>query len=185
MAQLTLFDYLLLGIVGLSMVLAAFRGFAIELIQLAGVGFGFVLAALYYREASSPLSAFIPGDSLTHLAGFALVFCSTLIAAAITATVVDRLLKTLRLKWIDRVLGALFGFLRGGLIAVILVSALTAFSVRTDLVARSYLGEFLLTFGRGLMAATPNHFRQKFVDGYQKAYYLWVQETRRQNDIQE
>ena len=90
---------------------------------------------------------------------------------------VDRSLKKLYLKWVDRLLGATFGLVRGFLIAMVIFLALTAFQVRQDLLARSQFAEFFLTGARVATVIAPVTFQERFNSGYAWIYDLWIAET--------
>ena len=116
------FDWTIIGLVGLSMFLAFFRGVTRELIALAAWVLGFVAAV-----ALSPLlGGMLPeiGDNpvIKYLIAFAVIFLGALIAWPL-ATVIHKA----GLGFADRFLGAVFGVARGAVLvtAFVLVAGLT------------------------------------------------------------
>ena len=98
-----------------------------------------------------------------------------LILGAVAAGFSNRILKTLKLKWIDRLLGATFGLLRGALIITILFLAFASFPVRRDLLEASRLAPFFLTLGKGLVQVAPANLESLFQDGYDRLYRIWLE----------
>ena len=70
----------------------------------------------------------IPGEQLRLLAAFLILFLSTLLICSLLAIALSELFKQIGLGWLDRMLGAMFGVLRGVLIVcvVVLLAGLTA-----------------------------------------------------------
>lgn len=175
--NLTILDILALTIVLVSVVIAFSKGLTVELISLLATVCGVVLAFFFYTDAANLLrQAGLPGVAADFL-GFVLVFTVTLVIGWAISLAVDRSLKHLYLKWVDRLLGAAFGLVRGFIIAMVIFVALTAFQVRQDLLAKSQLAEFFLTGARAATVVAPPDFRERFAVGYAWVYDLWVRET--------
>jgi membrane protein required for colicin V production len=103
------------------------RGFTREVLSLAA----WVAAFLLAKTLAPVLAPAIPGidnPSLRHLAALALVFVVTLVAASLLAMAISRMVKWAGLGFYDKLVGLLFGALRGGLIVLIfaLAAGLTA-----------------------------------------------------------
>ena len=125
---MTLFDYTVLVIIGLSVLVSVVRGFTREAMSLAGWVIAFFAASALSGVASEWFAPLIKDGSLRVLAGFVLVFVVTLVLASVAAIVASRLLKKAGLGLEDRLLGGFFGLARGLLIVLVLVlvSGLTA-----------------------------------------------------------
>lgn len=119
---MTVFDYVILTIIVVSVGLGWWRGFVYELLSLSGW-----LAAYFVARLFAPgLSVYVPdvlgsGDAKTVVA-YALLFVATLIASGILAWSLSKLVKFVGLGWMDGSMGAVFGILRGVLLVLILVS---------------------------------------------------------------
>ena len=70
------------------------------------------------------------------------------------------------LRWIDRFLGGLFGFLKGVVVCTVIVMALAAFIPTSSWVRDSRIAPFMLVTGRALIWAAPGELRQRFTDGW-------------------
>jgi membrane protein required for colicin V production len=124
---MTLFDYAVLAIIGLSILLSVMRGFLREVLALLAWVVGFWLATLYAGEMAQMLPAGIPTPQLRLLAGFVLVFFAVFLVMTVLSITVGQFLKVLGLGPWDRMLGAAFGLARGILIVLagVVVAGLT------------------------------------------------------------
>jgi membrane protein required for colicin V production len=118
---MTLFDYVVLTIVGASVVVSIMRGFAREVLALAGWVVAFVVANALSGIVAGSFTSVISDGSLRALTAFVAVFVVTLIAASLLAMGVSRLLKSAGLGLEDRLLGSVFGLARGVLIVMVMV----------------------------------------------------------------
>lgn len=118
---MTWIDYAVLAILLFSVLLSVIRGFVRELIAIAGWIAAFIVAGLYSGTLSPYLPEAIPAEPLRAMGAFLILFVSTLIAASLVALAVSRLVKSAGLSVEDRMLGALFGLLRGALVVMVLV----------------------------------------------------------------
>lgn len=118
---MTAFDYAVLGIIGLSIVLSVWRGAVRELLALASWIVAFLAAQAYGAAVAAYMPAALENPSLRVLAGFVIVFLVVLVVMALGALLIAKLVRAVGLGPVDRALGAVFGFLRGMLVVLILV----------------------------------------------------------------
>ena len=118
---MTSFDYVILTIIGISVLVSIMRGFVREILSLAGWVIAFFVARIYCLELAALLPAAIPGEPLRILAAFLILFLATLLVTSLLAIAISLLFKQVGLSWLDRLLGALFGLARGALITLVLV----------------------------------------------------------------
>jgi membrane protein required for colicin V production len=118
---MTVFDYAVLAIVGLSVLLSLMRGLMREVLALASWVTAFFVAKFYTLQLAPLLPAAIPNQSLKLLAAFVILFLGTLLIASLLSIALSEIIKKIGLGWLDRWLGAVFGLARGVLIAGILV----------------------------------------------------------------
>lgn len=120
---MTIFDYVVIGIVGASLLLGLWRGVVGELIALAAWVLA-IFAALHFGSTIGQAAfAGIADGGLRTLAGYAAVFVGVLVVMALVRLAVRGLIKALGLGVSDRILGMVFGVLRGVLVAMVLVAA--------------------------------------------------------------
>ena len=118
---MTLFDFAVIAIVGLSVLLSVIRGLVREVLALAAWVVAFVAANLLAGAAAQWMPEGLPTEELRLLAGFLSVFIGVLIAMSLLAMLASKLVKSAGLGMEDRLLGAGFGLARGLLVVMILV----------------------------------------------------------------
>lgn len=125
---MTLFDYTVLLIVGLSVVVSLMRGAVRELMALLGWVLATGLAIHYSPVAAVYLPAAIPDQGLRLLAAMIGIFGVTLLLTTLLAIAVSELVKMVGLGAIDRMLGLFFGLIRGVLVvlAIVIAASLTS-----------------------------------------------------------
>jgi len=109
---LILLDYVLITIVGLSMLFALWRGFIREFISLAGLIAAFLLASQFSRIAGGYLNPWLHNPNVSDMAGFGLIFVGVVFLSALIGLLAKKLLPP-GFTVMDRVLGLLFGAVRG------------------------------------------------------------------------
>jgi membrane protein required for colicin V production len=120
-------DYVLLAIVLGSVIMSVRKGFSREVIGLAAALAALVLGMWFYGLAGSFLIPYVSSLRVANLIGFLLVVFAVLICGGLLGWIVSRFLRTIGLSFFDRLLGAAFGFARGVLIAIALLTAFMAF----------------------------------------------------------
>lgn len=124
---MTGFDYAVLAVFGVSIVLGVLRGFVREVLSLASWAVAFVAAYAFAPIAAPLLPAAIASEPLRLLAAFLSLFFVTLLTMSLGTLALAQLVRTLGLGFVDRTLGLAFGIARAALIVVgaVLVSGLT------------------------------------------------------------
>lgn len=161
-------DWLILLIMMCSALLAAAQGFFFEVISLAGVVLGYLLAAWGYRRLAPWFLDYVKSAPFADLAGFLTIFLSVVILAGVVARIARWMIHEAGLRWVDRALGAAFGFLRGMLIVTAALLAITAFAPESQELAGSQLAPYFQVAGRGASWLAPSEIRQKFREGLQR-----------------
>lgn len=118
---MTSFDYIVLAVLGLSIILSVMRGFVREVLAIAGWVAAFLVAKTYSSEILPMMPADIPTEPLRVLASFLVLFLATLLVASLLTIAISTLVKSAGLGWLNRLLGAFFGIARGLLIVCIVV----------------------------------------------------------------
>lgn len=120
---MTVFDYVVIGIVAASLLLGLWRGVVGEIIALAAWVLAFLAAVEIGGQIGDAIFKGISDASLRNLAGCVAVFIAVLVVMALLRLAVSGMVKALGLSLSDRLLGLVFGFGRGGLIVLALVMA--------------------------------------------------------------
>ncbi len=111
------FDYAVIGIVSVSMLMGLWRGLTYELLSLAG----WLVAFMMSKFVAPYLAQYLPGEATTQMVeAYIVVFVMTLILWALLVRLASKLIKAVGLGAMDIVLGGMFGILRGVLIVLVL-----------------------------------------------------------------
>ncbi len=121
---MTWFDYAVLAIIGISVLLSIIHGLVRELLALASWLMAFVAAQTYVSAIAPLLPEAIPGESLRFLVAFLIVFVLVLLAMTLLASALSKLVRVAGLGIVDRMLGAAFGLVRG--LAIVMLAVLLA-----------------------------------------------------------
>ncbi len=114
-------DWIFLGVLLFSLLLGAWRGLVYEVLSVLGWIAAFVLAQWFAPAVAQWLPMAGATEGIRYAAGFVLVFIATVFGSSLLAFLVKKLLATVGLAPADRLLGAVFGLLRG----VVILLALT------------------------------------------------------------
>jgi membrane protein required for colicin V production len=120
-------DWILLAVLVVSMVVGLWRGLVFEVLSLLGWVAAYVVAQWGSPMLAPHLPVGTPGSALNQAGAFALAFIAALIVWGLLARLVRMLVSASPLSGIDRLLGAVFGTLRGAvlLLGVATVVAMT------------------------------------------------------------
>jgi membrane protein required for colicin V production len=114
-------DLAIIAIIGLSVLTGLIRGFVKELIALAVWILAFWLAFHYAPSLDPWLQKYIQDKTARLITGFILILIGTLIAGGIVNALLSVILKRSGLSGTDRILGMVFGFIRGVFIVALIM----------------------------------------------------------------
>jgi membrane protein required for colicin V production len=154
-------DWVVGGVLLLSLLLGAWRGLVYEVLSVLGWFAAFMLAPWLAPDAAAWLPMGGASEAVRYAAGYVLVFIGVLFASGLTAWLTSKLVAAVGLRPIDRTLGALFGMVRG----VLLVLALAVVVLLTPLKTAGWwtgsITSGIATAGlRGLKPLVPEAFGQ-------------------------
>ena len=109
-------DYAIIAVIALSTVISLMRGFVKEAISLAVWFAALFIASQFYADLAVYFTK-INDELIRNGAAIAVLFVVTLILGALVNHVIGQLVQATGLSGTDRALGAVFGGLRGILIA--------------------------------------------------------------------
>lgn len=118
---MTLFDYAVLAILLVSVIISVLRGLVREILSLIGWVAAFVAANLFSSDLAELLPAVLGHPVLRLIVAFLLLLLGGALLMAIINWGILRAITAAGLQLADRGLGGLFGFARGVVIVVALV----------------------------------------------------------------
>ncbi|MEE9254873.1 MAG: CvpA family protein [Pseudomonadales bacterium] len=114
-------------ILGISTVIGLFRGMVKEVLSLVIWVGAFIIARLLSTSLEPLLAGYIDSPYLRSATAFAAVFFTCLVAGGLVSRFVARLVKASGLVALDKVLGSVFGALRGAVVCIVVLLALRPF----------------------------------------------------------
>ena len=118
---MTVFDYAVLAVIGISILLSVLRGVVREVLALLSWVVAFWIASAFGPDVALMLPKDVPGDAVRLLAAFAGLFFASLLLMSLVTIAAAELISTLGLAPLDKGLGAVFGLIRGMLVVCVLV----------------------------------------------------------------
>ncbi len=158
-------DWAILGVIVLSTLLAAAQGFFVEIFSLAGVVVGYLVAAWGHHRVGLWFAPYVKTEAIADLAGFLTILFAVMIFAGIAGRIARWALQEVGLRWVDRLLGAAFGLVRGLVFVSAVLLALAAFAPGTRLLRDSQFAGYFLVAGRAASWLAPAEVRRKFREG--------------------
>jgi membrane protein required for colicin V production len=170
---MTVLDYFVLIVVVASVASGATRGIIKGIISVSSALAGLVLAAQLYPYAARLTSGFVSTTRAANLLGFVAVFLTVLACGSLLARRLRGGLKRARLNWVDQMMGAAFGLVRGWLVCSAIYLALTAFPIKIESVERAAFAPALLEGTRVIVYLTSPELRERFLGGYRMVQEMW------------
>ncbi|MCY7387856.1 MAG: CvpA family protein [Burkholderiales bacterium] len=116
-------DYAIIAVVLVSLGVGAWRGAIREVINIAGWVLAFFLAHALSATLAPYFADWMAEPVYRSVVAWIVIFVAVLIFAALLACLLSELVRKLGLSGLDRVLGAMVGLLRGGLVVIVLALA--------------------------------------------------------------
>lgn len=118
---MTGFDYTVVAVIALSVLLGWWRGLVYEVLSLLAWIAAVVVARLFANSLAPYMPSALGAGAIKIAAAFAALFIVTLLVGSIVTWLLSKLVKWVGLSWLDGLLGALFGMMRGVLVVVLAV----------------------------------------------------------------
>jgi len=158
-------DWVIIVVVLASTVQAAYSGFFQEAFHLAGLVAGYLVAAWQYQRLAGWFEKYLKSPWLAESAGFLVIFFAVVAAAGIAGQTARWVMKKSGLRFVDRLLGGVLGFLRGCLIVAVIAVSMTAFTPTSRWLAGSEWAPYFQAVGRAAIWVAPAELRARFYQG--------------------
>ena len=133
-------DWIFCAVLLVSVLLGAWRGLVFEVLSLLSWLVALVAARFFALDMALLLPMQGSSDGLRYAAGFVVVFVAVLLVGSLIAVVSKKLMTSVGLRPVDRVLGALFGSLRGGLLLLLATAVVHATPLKSTAVWQESVG---------------------------------------------
>jgi membrane protein required for colicin V production len=142
--------------------------------SLIGVLGGFYAAYTYYMVIAKPLSRWIDNTGYLNILSFLVIFCFVFIIISILGIIIHYILNIAFLGWVDRICGAVFGTMKGILIASVLLITLTAFLPKgTPVIKDSILSPHVALVAGKMVKVAPKNMRHAFFTKITESKKAW------------
>src|SRR5260370_26315939 len=146
-------------------------GLSRAVVGIAGTIVGIVFAFSFYGWVAEHLLGGMSSREFAKLLGFLIVFGAFMLVGAIAGRTLAHLFRSIGLAWLDRLLGAVFGFVRAMIVVSVLVTVTLAFPPQS--IQESKTLPYVIGASNGLAALTPKEVKDKFHEAYEKLKRLW------------
>jgi membrane protein required for colicin V production len=174
---MNLLDIVLIIVVALSVIGGFREGFA-----RGGIGFvaaivGIFAGFWYMHDVGAHLAHYVSSPVMANFMGFSLVLAACVIAGAIVGLVLATMFKWVGLSWFDRLVGGLFGFARGVVMAVALLTIYLACSPSPQprAVTHSRFAPYLIDASDVMATMIPHEFRDVFHSTTARVRKAWAE----------
>ena len=116
-------DYAVIALVAISVIVGVVRGAVREVIHVGGWIVAFALAHAYAQSLSAHFADWMTEPVYRVIVAWLAIFLSVMVISSLLASLVSELVRKLGLGGLNRILGAIIGFLRGGLVLLVLTLA--------------------------------------------------------------
>lgn len=161
-------DWVLAAVMIVSVLSAMAKGFVTELISLATVLAGLVVAAVKYRQMAVYFEDIARSHEVALAAAFLTLFVSVVILGALISILARKLIKAAGIHWFDRFLGGVFGLVRGVLVDSVVLMVLVAFAIKPESVQKSALAPYVATGARVIALVMPSELKAQFRAGFEQ-----------------
>ena len=125
-------DSAILVVVVLSCLFGLWRGLVKEVLSLLTWVAALVVARVYSGELASYMINVIDNSSARYVIAFALVFIAVMMVGTLLNRLISKLITVTGLQLVDRMLGGLFGVVRGGIIVLVVMFLTNVFVSETE-----------------------------------------------------
>jgi len=163
--QFNWLDVILLSVLLISFILGIVTGLVRQIVGIAAIILGLILAITYYPSASEIFLRWISNETVAQLLGFLLIFVGVLCVGGICSWLLSKVMKG-PLKFLNHLLGAVLGLVQGVLICGVVVFALLVFPVNMKALKESQLAPHCLRITRLAYSLIPGELKDRFKDAY-------------------
>jgi membrane protein required for colicin V production len=158
-------DWVIVAVIVVSVIQAAISGFFHEAFGIAGLVFGYLLAAWNYQRLADRFAPHLKSEWLGEIAAFLIIFMAVLVLAGMAGRITRHIVKEAGLSFVDRILGGALGIVRGSLIVAVILVSMATFTPTSQMLEGSELAPYFLVIGRAAIWVAPSELRGRFYQG--------------------
>ena len=158
-------DWILIALLSYSIIKAFMQGLVREAFALAGLIIGMMVASWGYERAAIKLHGLIATAAIAQFVAFLGLLAITMVIFFIAGRLLHKTASAIGLGLLDRLGGAVFGFVRGCLLGVALLMAFTAFLPTVPWIRDSKMAPYFLEAGHAVSFVVPADLERKLLNG--------------------
>jgi membrane protein required for colicin V production len=159
LASITTVDWVLLAVLVLSLLVGLWRGLVFEVLSVLGWVAAFFLAQWFAPDVAARLPMSSATQPTRYAAAFVLTFIVAVFAAGLLASIVRKMVAAVGLRPVDRLLGAVFGVVRGLVLLLAVAVAIDMTPLKDSPWWQESTGAPVLSAAlKGLKPALPEQF---------------------------
>jgi membrane protein required for colicin V production len=151
--------------VGISALLAMRKGLIRVVFSTVGIAAGLLLGSWYFLPGGLVVHRWVSSLPTAEILAFLTILFGCWFVSALLAGLVRKAAKMVGLGVVDRLLGGLFGAVRGLLLGVSVLAAMTAFDAGSGLAKNSVLAPYFLAGAHAVSLIVPEGLRERMQDG--------------------
>ncbi len=160
-----IFDAIILLLILFFLVRGIWVGFIAQLAFLAALVLGFAAAGAFYGRAAGWLSPWIGQPQLGFFITYALLFLAVYVVIMLMGKGLRKVMTVTMLGWFDRLLGGLFGLLKGVFLATLLFILVAGlFSESRPMLRKTFSYRFLVASSEAIVIFIHDaNLRERFI----------------------
>lgn len=158
-------DVLLIAVAVAAALVGLFKGLVREVVGLAAVVLGLILAAAYYPDVARALLGRVSNLLLAYFLAFLIIFFAVATAGWVAGLLLSKLMKG-PLALANHLLGGMFGLVKGVVVGGVIVLALVSFGIGSRALQHSRFGPAALQVAAGIVHIIPRELRARFRESY-------------------
>jgi len=176
----SLLDLIVLLIVGASVVGGFIAGFARSGIGFIATIFGVLCGFWFYGIPAAAVHKYVHSWTASNLIGFVVVFFGLIFVGALIGKLLSKFFKWTGLSWLDRLMGAMFGLVRGALVAVAFIAVLLAFTPKPtpNWMVNSTVLPYAIDASNTLAELAPTAIKEAFRESVREIRKIWDEQLR-------
>jgi membrane protein required for colicin V production len=159
-------DIVLAVVLGGALIAGLVRGLVKEVIGILAAVIAFFVASREYGPVARFFGKSIHDATVTKFLAFIVVFVVIVGIGYLLAIFLSKVMVG-PLKFINHLLGGVFGLVEGGLIGGALVFALTVFPVSANAIAQSKIAPYCYGFTKAMVQMIPQDLKDEFKKSYE------------------
>ena len=158
---MSLLDIIAIATMAFLILKGIFRGFIREIASFVGIVMGIWMAYMFYPQMAAYLEAHhVPSGPYLSLLSFMVILTLVVLICSLLGWLLKLLFRKTVFGWADRVLGAGFATVKGGLFIYVVIILLTLLMpAQTPLIAESKTAQWVISSSQSLFQfVSPEHY---------------------------